>query len=340
MVDILIQPPELRRISEQLRTSAQKIEAALQAIDNDIRSLKGDKFLGSRSDKLQVNYAPKREALLKAKNIILHFAEDLNIAAGVFEKADKDKVDQLFVHDPFDKSDIDINDAKQGNLGDCYLIAAIAAVADKKPELIRDMIRDNGDGTYTVVFFQKNNFLGFELDGFEKIEITISLDGSESAYAKIGDEIGAIQETWVRVIEKAYAEWAGGYKDIEGGFPHNALEAITGIDSRDYAPSNITIGDLAEQFNNGNALTAGSLHDYKLGPFDIPDDSDSSALYKDNTLIANHAYTITMVNEENGTVTLRNPWGFNLNGRDAEVTLTFEEFQNNFSGVTVNSLGN
>lgn len=88
MVDILIQPPELRRISEQLRTSAQKIAAAMQAIDDAIGSLKGDKFLGNRSNKVQANYAPKREALLTANNIILHFAEDLKNTADVFEKAD------------------------------------------------------------------------------------------------------------------------------------------------------------------------------------------------------------------------------------------------------------
>jgi uncharacterized protein YukE len=88
MVDILVQPPELRKISDQLRSSAQKIGTALQAIDNDIISLKGDKFLGSRSDKVQAHYAPKREALLKAKNIVLYFANDLQNIATVFEQAD------------------------------------------------------------------------------------------------------------------------------------------------------------------------------------------------------------------------------------------------------------
>lgn len=88
MVDILIKPPDMRRISDQLRSSAEKIGTALQNIDNDIRSLKGDKFLGSRSDKVQSLYAPKREVLLQAKNIVLHFSEELNNIATLFEKAD------------------------------------------------------------------------------------------------------------------------------------------------------------------------------------------------------------------------------------------------------------
>lgn len=89
MIDILVQPLELRQISERLRISAQKIGTALQAIDNDILSLKGDKFLGNRANAVQVHYAPKREALLNAKDMVLHFADDLQSVANVFEQADK-----------------------------------------------------------------------------------------------------------------------------------------------------------------------------------------------------------------------------------------------------------
>lgn len=89
MTNILVRPPELRQISEQLKSSANKIGTALQAIDNDILSLKGDKFLGNRANAVQTHYAPKREALLKAQNIVAHFAEDLQTIAGRFEQADK-----------------------------------------------------------------------------------------------------------------------------------------------------------------------------------------------------------------------------------------------------------
>jgi len=89
MIDILVRPPELRQISEQLRSSAKKINTALQAIDMDILSLKSDKFLGNRANDVQAHYAPKRDALLKAKEIVLHFADDLQNAANVFEQADR-----------------------------------------------------------------------------------------------------------------------------------------------------------------------------------------------------------------------------------------------------------
>lgn len=334
MTQILVQPPQLRQTAEQLRAHAQKIDQALRAIDNDIRSLKSHHFLGNRADAVQSHYAPKREALLASKELVLRFAEELNLVANTFEKADATVENKLFIHDPFDKNEIDINDVEQGSLGDCYLIAAIAAIAQQNPELIRDMIHDNGDGTYTVTFHAKNKLLGFETDGYSDVEITVSLDGNE--YAHLGDQIGNSQEVWVQVIEKAYAEWRGGYDHIEGGWPHKALEVLTGVDSVDYKPSKMTINDLASALDNGNAVTANSLIDYKIeypwGEINIPDKSDKMPLYLDDTLAASHAYTIQSVDLDNGTVTLRNPWGF------AHVTLNFDEFQQNFSGVSINSI--
>ena len=89
MPNILVQPQQLRQIAEQLRSHAQKIDQALHAIDNDIRSLKGHHFLGHRADQVQAHYAPKRDALLQAKQLVLRFAEELDQAASVFEPADR-----------------------------------------------------------------------------------------------------------------------------------------------------------------------------------------------------------------------------------------------------------
>src|SRR5207253_6530083 len=47
-----------------------------------------------------------------------------------------------------------MSDARQGRAGDCYLIAALAELVLDRPQAIRDMFTDNGDGTFTVRFFQ------------------------------------------------------------------------------------------------------------------------------------------------------------------------------------------
>ena len=89
MVDILVRPAELRQIASQMRNSANKIGQALQSIDSDIQSLKGDKFLGNRANAVQSHYQAKRDALQRAKELVLHFSTEIETAAGVFEQADR-----------------------------------------------------------------------------------------------------------------------------------------------------------------------------------------------------------------------------------------------------------
>ena len=88
MNDILISPKKLLEISDQLIAGAMRLGTALQGIDSDITSLMGDKFLGNRANSVQTHYEPKRQLLLEAKNIVSHFAADLQNIAEVFEWAD------------------------------------------------------------------------------------------------------------------------------------------------------------------------------------------------------------------------------------------------------------
>ncbi|MBL9039566.1 MAG: hypothetical protein JNG84_13690, partial [Archangium sp.] len=55
---------------------------------------------------------------------------------------------------PLFKDGVSPGDVRQGALANCYFPGAIAAVAATNPEVIRDMVKDNGNGTYTVTFKQ------------------------------------------------------------------------------------------------------------------------------------------------------------------------------------------
>ncbi len=65
-----------------------------------------------------------------------------------------------FVKGEGDEHAVDANDVKQGALGDCYLIAGMAAVARANPKAIQDLIKDNNDGTFDVTLYLRSSQYG------------------------------------------------------------------------------------------------------------------------------------------------------------------------------------
>jgi calpain family cysteine protease len=141
-----------------------------------------------------------------------------------------------------------IKDIDQGDFGDCWLLAALGSTALTDPQKIKDLITDNGDGTYTVHF----------QDG----DVTVSDDA-------LLDQ-GADQGKWVAVIETAYAEREGGtYDEIEGGFSDHAYEDLFGADTGNFDPdssNDLFFGDnkspgdsyneMKEALDDGRPVTA------------------------------------------------------------------------------------
>jgi hypothetical protein len=100
---------------------------------------------------------------------------------------------------------INFDDVAQGYIGDCYLEGAMSAVAQTHPEAIKDALKDNGDGTFTVRFFEP------QPGGRAPRPVSITVDGdlpgrtvgSQPYYAHGRD----FKELWPALIEKAYAQW-------------------------------------------------------------------------------------------------------------------------------------
>jgi hypothetical protein len=54
---------------------------------------------------------------------------------------------------------IKVTDPNEGGIGDCYFVAAMAAVAHMRPELIKRALSPNDDGSVTVHLFMRNKAL-------------------------------------------------------------------------------------------------------------------------------------------------------------------------------------
>ncbi len=124
--------------------------------------------------------------------------------------------------------------------GDCYFIGPILSIAEMRPEMIERLITDNRDGTYTVRFIGNDGPVDITVDD----EFYMAASGERAWYReKVGDlaqyastltsmayaaNPAEPREIWGAVLEKAYAQWKGGYGAIYSGYPDIAMRELTG----------------------------------------------------------------------------------------------------------------
>ena len=222
--------------------------------------------------------------------------------------AKEEKVDgTLFAKGAGDANEVDINDVQQGQVGDCYFVAVLAAIARVRPDFIKSMIKDNGDGTYTVTFHTKQGFSGLFGSRSNKsvtVDSKFWTDGKGNpVYAKKGDTAAdGKPELWVMVVEKAWAKLHGSYTDIEGGkVDDDAREAVTGKDVDYVDPTDFTDAELTKKVE-------AAWKAKKPVIFWSRGDEKSKKLTK-NGVVTNHEYALNGVS--GGKFNLYNPWGYN-----------------------------
>lgn len=239
-------------------------------------------------------------------------------------------VAELFVKGAIDENKIDPNDVQQGQLGDCYFLAAIAAVARANPKALEKLIKDNKDGTYDVTLYVHKHFLTWKRTPTVitvKPEFPKKADGTP-AYAKTGDK-----ELWVMLLEKAYAQHEGSYKGIHGGYTEKAMGVLTGENGTSYKISKYTEKQILEEFaaaiKNKQPIVADSK---KIGK----KNKEKSKLAKGLNIIGGHSYPVKGVSGNN--ISLQNPWT-NVNTGNAsdnyDITLSVSDFKKYFNDFNI-----
>ncbi|HOD83027.1 MAG: Bifunctional hemolysin/adenylate cyclase precursor [Planctomycetes bacterium ADurb.Bin126] len=190
------------------------------------------------------------------------------------------------------------DDIDQGQVGDCWLMASMGAVAQTDPNAIRQTVVSLGDGTYAVRLGGENYY---RVDG--DLPTRTRASGTPT-YAGFGVR-GCL---WPAIVEKAYAHYRRGantYASLGSGSATEAFKGLnqSGIGFRDLdsfnwfsvsdaAQSMIMLSCIASKLDSGHAVCV------------IIEQAAAAS-----QLIEGHAYGVASVDLAAGTITLRNPWG-------------------------------
>lgn len=240
-------------------------------------------------------------------------------------------------------------DIAQGNLGDCYFISPLGALAGRQPERIEKAITYNADkGTFNVTLYQEAHSGLFGLHHEPKpvqIEVTQAEIGKDK---QVGIDshlpAGTKAPLWPSVMEAAYAKMsehakediqAGLHRIDGGGYPTNAMYALTGEHDQSVTASKLDkMGMEAAYKELDGAIKDGRPMLLSTNPMkDMPTDG----LVKGDAN-SGHAYMLEGVTKDqagNVMLTLRNPWGNNydpsqgVSSPDPQVTVNLKDIIEN-----------
>lgn len=196
------------------------------------------------------------------------------------------------------------SDIMQGTLGNCWLLSAMAVLAERE-----DLV--------------KNIILTKEYSNIGRYDIKLCIDGKWERvtvddrfpcdkYKRLIYSQAGRNQLWVPLIEKAMAKYYGSYKALVSGRTIEGLSTLTGapcetvrLQKRSHDDDEVDKDFIWVKILSSKV--AGFLMGASCGGFGVQE-----AEFKRKGLNSNHAYSVLDVQElDNGVrlVRLRNPWG-------------------------------
>ncbi|AXK46464.1 C2 family cysteine protease [Brachybacterium saurashtrense] len=280
--------------AEQFRSAAESRFRDASTLLEDI-DRRGDELLGHADEQDEASSAEGGGGVIGPGGDEVGAVKDPGDAEGT-EPADEEI--------PEDDESIDPDTSAQGGIGDCYLLSSLQALAQRDPDFLRDHVDEVEPGVYEVTMYDENGDpIVYQVESVQEGGVR-DAEGDQSLYS---------------LYERAYAmhlEERG--VDINGGFPEDAMETLTGKGADAY--DSLELGELAEQLDRGRLVNTDT------GGIDDP---------AHDQIVGNHAYTVTSVDTEAGTVTVTNPWGPGDPNAPKTVTMTYDGYRESFGRTTV-----
>jgi calpain-15 len=186
---------------------------------------------------------------------------------------------------------LDISDINQGQLGNCYFLSALSALAEfpdrYKKIFVNNQKSDNG--CYAIKL---------QLQGIPKI-VTID-DHFPAIKGNWFAASSGMKEIWVNVMEKAWAKVNKSYASTIAGLPSESLSCITEAPCFSY---------IHRKFTEDKIWSI--LLDADQKDHIICTNTGNNADAEDMGLVKSHAYTVISLYDYQGLKILkvRNPWG-------------------------------
>jgi hypothetical protein len=231
-----------------------------------------------------------------------------------------------------------VTDIAQGEIGDCYFMSSLGETSLKDPQAIKDMFINDGNGVYTVRFFEMNQKTGEWTADYVTVNSQLPVDAygrfyyaNMYQYGHTATAASSNNVLWAALAEKGFVQLSqegqsqgsrtrNSYASINSGDPDFALQELTGDSNADWISTgwNGTAADvvntLITDFQNGNLI--------EIATVNTPTNKQ---------LVGNHAYMMTGYDAANQTITITNPWAPGLGVHT--VTLTVADFAKSISGA-------
>lgn len=217
----------------------------------------------------------------------------------------------------------------QGELGDCYFISAVCFIAEKRPDLVRKIVRhvDYKHGCACIYFHSFGNLIPVIVDTL----IPFKYGRPKFVEPRTNNDFA-----WFCLLEKAFAKMSGSYSDIVSGQSDIALFSLIGwypmsVDITKYAKNQEDMNYVwyfLKKWNSEGCMIGCSVTLYVNAVLKQKD-------YEDKNLTPYHEYAILDVKEVQNKrfLKLRNPWGrFEWNGDWSDKSPLWTPFLKNILG--------